>query len=556
MQVLALPSAQWLLRLHATLVLALACLSAVFPVYPSSEQRDNGNSFSVESCCNLNLADAPHATGYGLAADAAASTDPNLTFSLPIDTAKALDLSPREILDNAESALERFRAFRFESDLFLGLDADMDDRIIHRSGALVRKMSTLISELREANNGAALEEALSEQAGDVRAGGVRLFLAASRLHLLMEEQDRCGLRNRGLLLSAVETLALELEENSVHGEQPVPALHYFFFPNHLPNIVPRDGGWLTLVGPDLWRNGTPHIAVVDQHRRKVTGPLEVRQAGTAHATAVRIDPKWIMANAGRCLWLKVGDDATSSIDWRTRPNSISGRSLPVCIPLSFGTSYKIAGFLEYRSPTRTRLHKARSMLFENASCTEDKQVSGTLEWELNPGGWLTDMGESALYEAGASSIECEISESRIMCQGQLGPATCGQDMRSGDERSLLLEQSEWEHIFTPMEEYPEEETHHSWSLSQSIDLDQLPTHVNLTIPREEPSDETTIWYELIIVNGGQQHTLFVSPKKTLTGKERISHVVGHDRITAEFTAEPDAPDATIDISIESTACRY
>ena len=199
------------------------------------------------------------------------------------------------------------------------------------------------------------------------------------------------------------------------------------------------------------------------------------------------------------------------------------------------------------------------MLFENASCTEEKQVSGTLEWELEPGGWLVDMGESALYEAGTASIDCQISKSRINCEGRLAPAVCGQTPRSGESGQrpeLLLEQSEWEHIFTPAEEYPEEELHRSWALSESVDLDRSETQISLEIPREEPSEETTIWYEFIAVNGGQQSTLFISPKKTLNEVGRDSHVIHQHRIDVEYNVAPSATTAKIDMSMESDACRY
>lgn len=524
------PSEQSLSRPYTPLPLILACLFATF------------------SPC----------AGYVPAAEQASGTNPGQIHSLPVEADDALELSVPELLENAEGTLERFIRFRRKSDLFLGLDADMDDRVIYRSGVLIHNLSALIRELREANK-VAVPGTLSTQAPATQSAGVRLLLATRRLELLMQEQDRCGLHSLGLLLSAIETLAIELEAEPPGSEPFAPQLQYFFFRDHLPNVVPPDGGWVIVVGPGLWQHGTPAASIVDHDRRIVTGPLDVRRVGIDHAAAVRIDPEWISANAGRCLSLTLKHGSTPETDWRKHPKPVAGESLPLCIPLSFHSTYKLAGFLEYTTPTRTRLHKARSILFENASCMEEKQVSGSLEWELNPGGRLTDMGESALYEAGTTTIDCGIAENRIVCQGKLGPAICGQEMRSGgggEQQAPLLEQSEWEHIFTPVEEYPEPETHHSWALSGAVELDQPTVEFELMIPREESSEQTSMWHELIIVNGGQQRTLFASPKITVTGTTQHSDVAGLTRITAEHTAAPDSEAATIAVNIEPPACRY
>ncbi|MGD2073407.1 MAG: hypothetical protein PVI91_12590 [Gammaproteobacteria bacterium] len=503
----------------------------------------------------MRVADASGTREHGVSATAAATRDLGQSSALPVEAVDALEHSVRALVESAERTLERLSRFRRETDLFLGLDADVDDRVVHRSGILIGKLSMLIRGLREAAGDRAAEP-LSSQTRSTQSAGIRLFLIARRLDLLMEQQDRCGLRNLGILLSAIETLALERVDTPHRVEPPAPQLHYFFFQNHLPNVVPADGGRMNLVGSRLWRNGAPHIALVDRDNGSTTGPLEVQRTEVDHAVAVDLEPDWIAANAGRCLSLTLDDTVGSGGPGQPATTPTVGPSLPICIPLSFDTRYKIAGFLEYQSPTQTRRHKARSLLFENASCTEEKKVSGNLEWELKPGGWLTDMGESALYEAGATSIDCEILESRILCEGQLGPAVCGRDLLSGEAHALLLEQSEWEHIFTPVEEYPEPETHHSWAISGSVGLNQPPTELALRIPREEPSEATTIWYELISVNGGQQHTLFLSPRETLSGTQRRSYVVGEDRIAAEFDPAADAIAAVIDLTIEPADCRY
>jgi len=485
-------------------------------------------------------------------------TDPLDTVSIPVDSAQVFDLSLDDILDEAEGTLERFNTLRLGSDLFLGLDAAIDDRIIHRFGMLVRKMSQLIAELQEAGNSAVVKR-LSNQAADIRRDGVRLFLTVRRLHLLMEARDRCGLRNLGIFLSSVETLALELETGLTSTVKPAPVLHYFFFEGQLPNVVPPDGGWLFLVGSSLWQEDKPQVALIDPERGTTIATLEVHHTGGDEAIAVKVESDWIIDNAGRCLSLKVSNNIAPGMLWWKQAKPAASRYLPVCIPLSFGTQYRIAGYLEYRTPTQTRLLKSKSILIENASCVDRKQALESLEWSLDPGGWLIDMGESSLYEAGSSSIDCKVAENRIICSGYLGKAVCGQALRSGNtegETDLLLEQAEWEHIFTPTAEYPLEEVHHSRALSEVVDLELPMTEVAVMIPREEPSEKTTIWYELIILNGGQQKTLFVSPKKTLLEMEQDTYMIGHDRMMADLDPAPGSAEAGIRVNIDSATCPY
>ena len=528
---LAAPSLQLLSRRFVKPLLINALLLSAFPVPASQEQAVTEAQAGIEACCGP-------------------------ASPLPLEPDQALDQELRTLLDHAERTLQRFKRFRLEADLFLGLDADVDDRVIHRTGTLVRNMSALIGALREADNDGPVE-GLSALPPAIRAASIRLFLAAGRLDLLMEQQAACGLHDLGLLLGAVETLAIELEDATTSDSRPGPDLHYFFFPDHLPNVVPADGGWLIAVGSRLWQEGSPSLSLVDDYRGTLSGPLEAHRVRAGQAAAVRIEPELVAANAGRCLRLNVTDTRVSgTMPGKENPKPRPTESLPVCIPMSFDSRYKVAGFLEYWTPTRTRHLETKSILFENASCTEDKKVSAGLEWKLHPGGWLTDTGESSLYEAGDASVACAISGGLITCEGELGPSICGPDLRSGDPTALLLEQVEWEHVFSPVEEYPEPEKHHSWALSRSFRLDQPAARVALTIPREEAGETTQIGYRLIVINGGQKRAVFTSPGETVTGSGRVEHVSARHRITANYTAPPDSYETTIELSIAPPACRY
>lgn len=488
-----------------------------------------------------------------------ADTVPYLNLvSIPIEVNQALDLSLDEILEEAVKALDRLRSLRRDSDMFIGLDADLDDRIVHRSGVLVYRMTKLIGHLQGARNNSDTKP-LSSQTANIRKEGVLLFVLARQLHLLMGAKDRCELRNLGLLLGSVETLAITLETRLAEINGSDADLYYFFFAGHLPSVVPREGGWLYLVSANLWQEDKPQVTLIDSERKKTVATLDAHQTAHDGVMAIKIERDWITDNTGRCLSLQVSRHDVHGATWSKLRNPTAYRHLPICIPQSLDTKYKIAGFLEYETPTQTRLLKAKSMLFENASCTDTKTVTGNLEWALEPDGRLTDMGESPLYEAGPSSVQCQISENQITCTGQLGHAVCGTPARSGDspgQTELLLEQAEWEHIFTPTAEYSRPEEHHSYALSEVVDLTLPTTQIALMIPREKPSETTTMWYELIIVNGNQQKTAFTSPRKAFAEMQEETSTLNHDKIITDLDPASQSADAEIRVKIESDSCPY
>lgn len=476
----------------------------------------------------------------------------------PISLDEASNRSAESIINEANAALERFNRFRLESDLFIGLDPNVDERVVNRAGLLVQRLSNEIREFSDVSQAIA-GRPLSEHTPANRTLGRRLFLVAKRLELLMAEQESCGLHDLGLLLSVVETLALELGQASLDEAAPGPQIDYLFFDGHLPNVVPKRGGNLNIVGRKLLRSGVPNVILTDPYTGEIFGPLKASRTNEPDRVVVVVEPALVDKNSGRCLYLDITHKDTSPVNWEKGELLPTERSLPVCVPLTFKTEYRIAGFLEYRTPTQVQMLPSKSLLFENDSCNEAKQVSGFLEWELHQGGRIIDTGESALYEAGDTAIDCEMSANQINCEGRLGPAVCTPALRAaedGEQTSLLLAQSEWEHIFTPEEEYPEEETHRSWALSEQVELEQPLTQIELKIPREESSEKTTMWYELMVVNGGQLNTVFISPKTTVIDSDNSNYVVGQQQITTKFNAGRGTDGSTIGVALQAATCHY
>jgi hypothetical protein len=471
-------------------------------------------------------------------------------FSLPFDPEEALGLAPEAIAEQADAAASRVRALLGKLDLFLGVDSDVDARVVQRFYALAPRLRALAAKLRASAEGVD-ERPLRDLGWPVRDDGIRLFHASRRLNELLDERTRCVDRDFPVFLSAVETLAVELEVETPPARTPAPRLDYYVFDGHRPNVFPRGGGWAFIVGAHLWEGGEPRVSLVAPDRRSVLASVDAHRTRRGEAIAISVGAELVADYGGECLFLRLGLTKTTGRLWWRTVEARADLELPLCIPKSFVSQYRVAGFLGYRIPTGTRVLESDEILFFNESCDERKPVSQTLEWPLHPGGRLVANGQSKLYEINDSSVACRIEENRITCSGWLDRAACDTGTASGKGRV----DTEWHHLFSPTEEYPDLEEHRSSVLSPGVDAsDEI--LVCVEIPRDEATDETRMWFDLFAVNGHQQRNIFSSPRTNVRDPSREHYEVGPHRIAADFEPGLETGEGRICVSIRSAQCRY
>jgi len=552
------PEQQWHWRSRLLQAMLFTCIAWISD-QAYSQQQVNSDNTAPAPCCEPSPTDDRTTRRHDPSPRGSASGRTAHDVRLPLNINAAFDMSLENLLGDAKSTLEKFNALRLHTDLFLGLDADIDDRVVHHFGLLVYKLSKLIDALRDAGENTGTGR-LSELPANTRRDATRLFLAVQTLQQLMEAKDRCGLRNLGIFLSAVETLALELKTDTGAMTGHAQGLDYFFFAGQLPTVVPQDGGWLYMAGPGIRHGDRFQVILSEPVSGKTIAKLDAQRDSSGEVVAIRIVPDLITDNMGRCLSLQVNNMGASGILLQKPAEPQVTGTQPFCIPQSYGSQFRIAGFLEYSTPTHPESLKSRSILFENDSCVERKQVSASAEWTLPPGSSLTDLGESSLYEAGSSSIQCAGSENRIQCTGYLDKAICAQALHSpesGEQPALLLlEMTEWEHIFTPTAIVPIEKDYRSHVLSETVDFSSTQQEIAVLVPREVSSETTTVWYELIIVNGRQQKKIFASSRKEFADRQQDTYPVGHDSVTASIDPETESAVAVIRVSVDPAKCPY
>jgi hypothetical protein len=471
--------------------------------------------------------------------------------ALPLNPVGALDLEPAEIAARLERSVEDLTPVLAGVDPYLGADAEADARRVQRLRQLIPRYHALVARLRQEAD---------EKTGTLRDAslvqrllGTQLFLDSERLDLLLAEWQRCEPRRLSVLLAALETLALELPLKSVVTEDRPPAVAYDFFPGHPPGTVPREAGWLVAVGTEPWAHGPAWVSIRTRSRRDPVATIPARRVANKDGLAVWLTPEFLADHAGDCLTMEIRFDRNPPPTKWPEAQSTPSASWPLCIPRFDTSAYQLAGYLEYRTPTRSRSLEPKAILFENGSCDRDETVSESLEWELLPRGRIVDSGDSTLFEFNSSDIDCVIDGNLVHCAGTLSPATC-EPSEGGDLR--VTRQTDWKHIFSPTEEILEEEEHLSHGLSLSVSAEAAAEPFCVELARDEASDQSRMRFELISTNGNQRRVFFASPTAKLKRTHTARYTIGTHQIDADFETVEESGAARVCVTLHSETCGF
>ncbi len=318
--------------------------------------------------------------------------------------------------------------------------------------------------------------------------------------------------------------------------------------------MPREAGWLVAVRSEPWPQGATRVAVLARSRRDPVAISVATHAGQDNALAVWLDRERMAEFAGDCVRVEIREDRGSGEANGFEPRRDLIASWPLCIPYSAVTEYELVGYLEYRTPTRSRTLERKAILFANSSCDQEKRVAETLEWELFPGGTLIDIGGSNFFEANSTSIDCEIDGSRVSCAGTLAPASC-EASEEGPPR--LVQKTEWEQFFAPTEEIPEEEEHSSQAVSDSMSAEAAPEPLCVQLVRDESSVESEMRFELVARNAHQRQVVFASSTETVEHELTTHYRMASRRIDARFEAHGESGSPRICVVLHAAeACGF
>jgi hypothetical protein len=460
---------------------------------------------------------------------AEAPPPPPRELAPPFDPGGSDVLMADTVATRAEAAASRLAAVLRSLDPFLAADADGDVRRVPRLYALAERVRARATVLRES---AAGDRPLAEQSSALRATGRRLDLQRQRLDGLLDWYEVCAPRARAAFLGGLETLALDLERDA--GFASGPRLDYAFFAGLAPDLVPVEGGWLGVVGRDLWPGRAPEVELRGANAERLAA-LTPHPLDGETGFVVYVGSSLLAGQAGRCV----------SLRWRAGPSSDEERTLPLCVPASYRSGYRVAGYLAYRLPLATRALETDEILFTNSSCDEPREVTRTLEWQLEPDGRLVETGEFELFTVHESSVDCRIDANRVTCSGWLAPARCD------DERRV---DSEWHHIFSPIEEYPDRELHRSAVISPFVSAAASVTRRCVEMRRNDESEETAMWFDVFVQNAEQQEHFFSSPREVTAGPTTAAYAHGAYRIEAELDPASRPGEASMCVTIRAPEC--
>ena len=116
--------------------------------------------------------------------------------------------------------------------------------------------------------------------------------------------------------------------------------------------------------------------------------------------------------------------------------------------------------------------------------------------------------------------------------------------------------TEWHHIFSPAEEYPDPEEHRSAAVSPGVDAAAEEARVCVEMPRDKVGDETVMWFDLFAVNGHQQRSFFSAPRAAVEGLSRRHYDIAPYRVDADLEPGLESGEGQICVTIRSSECGY
>jgi hypothetical protein len=468
---------------------------------------------------------------------------------IPLDPEEALERTPDDIVAESRAALSRFGELRRDLDLFIGIDAELDAHAVARFERLASGLSDRVHEFGQ-SIGASHDLPLREAQSPLREMGSKIALVSGQLRLLLDAQEVCGLRHRAVLIRAVESLALQLEDTADSGDPRAPGLHYFAFEGEMPNVVPKKGGRITLVGSRP-TGRKPHLIVEAPLTGATLAEFALARSDEVGVLVAEIPSEEIAGWRSRCVRLRLETGGSSS----PAPGPGAAAALPLCASQSYESGLRVMATIAYETSARREWMETQELRLSNESCEERRQVSGTLEWPLHEGGRLLEMGEFFLEfgdEGAPSPIRCELIEDGVRCSGWLEPAEC----QEGGESPARVTPTEWIQLFTPLQEYPHVEEHRVIALSDPQPFDSGDVQLCLELPRRHPSEQTRLRFQTIAVNGNQEETFFEAPWQLVRDDGQTVHRVDGAVIEARFQSVFRPSEAEICVRFRAPACPY
>jgi len=442
--------------------------------------------------------------------------DPNMTL--------------QSLFSDTSNTIGQLNSFKLHVDANVNVTVDpaiAGDMKIAADG-IIAGLNTQMQQLRDMVN-----NDLSKQVSQLNSGTAEVARsinsAVQRAGLVLQYQQQSFVASSQVLLSGLQTVALDLKQATWHKKDE-PRLYYFSFSGAPPSSVPKQGGRVEIFGYDLWSEKTPQTPKVELVSDTGTDLKSFKPEHGSSPNSISLDfpSDTVAANVGKCLRFHV---TTSRAKLLRSPDEFE-LYLPVCIAQAFDTQFTLTGNIAYdcAGTTTTELPVAKHQFFrwDNKACNTKMTVNQVNHWdaELAPGckiaSYRTLNHEEQLD---GSNVNLSITgRTDITASGTVTSPTCitVKIPPFGPTVESLKKIAVWATDVIPSEECPS-----SQNVQKSVDSSpteatvpttQICVQIPSTCPASAPdrkNDLTAFWFSVTpIINGQAKPAIYTSTRIT------------------------------------------
>lgn len=351
---------------------------------------------------------------------------------------------------------------------------------------------------------------------EIRNLSAKIYSAATRINLIVEQQQACLLLNASVVIAGVQNVTSELKSGVPLVASDAPRLNYYQFDGVTPSVVPEQGGRLNIIGFRLWEKpGTPPIvAIFNNSRSSKIGYVTPQRGSNNNSFSFQFSKDLIRRYAGQCLQIKV---IPRSKNFWGSVRELGEYWMPICISENFGKEVFIRAFVQYPCPgTRTEMTaETRDFNFDNHSCTDRKNIDETKCWTLPANAQILRLHYNP-EQRNDNNVAVNFIGNCVKVTGWIDEATCTE---AGPIKKKH-HHAYWRTSVKAEYAYPITETRNSGIItSQRIKLSSTDVNVMVDLPKAcNTVIDNLYWFEVYQFDGKNEKLLYKSPNISTLGE--------------------------------------
>jgi hypothetical protein len=375
-----------------------------------------------------------------------------------------------------------------------------------------------------------LDKPITQLQSTAQSLASQMYSLVERVNALASHQQGCLVVNSEYVEAELHYLLLESKRNIPIIGDNTPEPLYYQFADHLPGIVPKSGGQLTIKGFQLWATVAPELALVDASKKTIAVLSPTRE--TPDDVSTVIDQHLLDNQAGKTLYLRIVPNTASSflgLHWNTHP-ACDPYYLPMVISRHFHTQIKVIAWTASQHPQSHTAYlqgypnyidggpdsdgveggsqsQSYCFRFRNVGSIRDA-VSHSKTWTLPLGariiGYTDFLPNSFQYTGAAQQNDITLQIT--------GPDTI---TASGS----IAGHSSWNHWLIPQVEFQDDPTNIvATGESELTDISGSQVYIVAPITDAKPSDVNSFHVEIdLYIDGKKQSTFLTTANSTGQG---------------------------------------